>query len=108
VYLEGYEEGRGEERKSYGSPYPVKTVQLNELAINMFPLEIADGEAFVSKDFQYEENDEIPVLLGFDYNQHFNVGDSIKGSYIFKEFNFIVKGFLKPYSFVERPQFSEI
>ncbi|MEI3614839.1 hypothetical protein [Pseudogracilibacillus sp. SO30301A] len=108
VYLEGYEEGRGEERKSYGSPYPVKTVQMNGLALNMFPLEIADGESFISEDFQYKENGEIPVLLGSEYSQYFDVGDSIKGSYIFKEFNFIVKGFLKPYSFVERPQFPEI
>lgn len=108
IYLEGYEEGRAEQYINSGSPYPIKTVQLNEQALNMFPLEIKEGEMLTSRDFQYQRNGQIPVLLGSRYKQQFEIGDLIKGSYIFKDFKFMVKGFLKQNSFVERPGFSEI
>jgi|GEM_PF-4921415 len=108
IYLEGYDEGEAEEVKNYGSPYPVKTVQINEQALDMFQMDTSKGNSLSSDDFTYQEGDDVPVLLGADYQQQFDVGDSFKASYIFKDFDFVVKGFLKERSFVERPQFPEI
>jgi hypothetical protein len=108
IYLVGYEEGSSDVHKNHDGPYPIKTVQLNEKALNSFPLQIVDGQSFVSRDFQYQENGEIPILLGSDYSQYFNVGDSLKGSYIFIEFNFIIKGFLDQNAFVEDLGYPEV
>lgn len=106
-FLEGYEEGNP--RPIYNDEYTVKTVTLNEQALNLFPIQVMEGETLTSEDFDHSNAPgQIPVLLGAAYSEYFEVGDHIKADYLFQEFELEVKGFLKENQFVSSPSEPEV
>lgn len=111
-FLVGYEDGspnpvfKEEDGKLYGT---VKAVQINKQALDMFPLSLSEGTTFSSGDFYHKNKDGIiPILLGSDYADVYEVGDTFNGRHLFKEFQFEIKGFLHADSFVVKPQYAEI
>jgi hypothetical protein len=111
-FLEGYEDGTPqspiteEDGRLY---YPVKAVQMNEQAEDMFPVTVSDGTPFTAQDFYAADKEGvIPVLLGADYADLYQVGDMLQTDYLFKKFQLEVKGFVDPGSFVVRPDYPEI
>ncbi|PQP84340.1 ABC transporter [Paenibacillus sp. PCH8] len=82
-------------------PYKsIKAVQLNKQAVDMFSVSAVDGESFAENDYIGNADDRMPVLLGHEYKNFYNPGDTIKGQYLFKKFDLVVKGFLKPNSLI--------
>lgn len=111
-FLEGYEEGRpssitkGEDGKSY---HTVKAVQVNKQAFDLFPITVNKGTSFGQDDF-FNDHDRniIPILLGLDYEDVYEVGDEIEAHYLFKNYKLKVKGFIDAQSFVSSPNEPEI
>ena len=45
-------------------------------------------------DYWYKEGDQIPVILGSEYNGIYSVGDTFTHDYLYKNYNFYVYGIL--------------
>lgn len=71
----------------------IKSLQLNEQTFRFYNLSV-DGGAEPDWDAVDYAGDTIPVLLGSDYRDVYQVGDEITGLYYFKETTFKVSGFL--------------
>lgn len=91
---------RGGDKFLYSENNPgVKCFQLNQNSFNFYNLKILNGIDFSWDKVDYKTN-KIPVLLGSDYREVYNIGDSLFGNYYSKNYEFVVKGFLAPNSFV--------
>lgn len=83
-----------------GPYHAIKAIQLNKQAVDLLSIRVNDGEDFADDDYVGELENRIPVLLGHEYKNFYHLGDTIKGQYLFKEFNLDVKGFLSPNSLI--------
>lgn len=77
----------------------LKSLQLNQNAFDFYKIKLSHGENLPWENISYN-NDEIPVLLGSEYSNLYNLGDSIAGKYYFRDINMIVKGFIAPNTFI--------
>lgn len=77
----------------------IKSMQMNHDTFDFYKIKLSHGEKFAWNEIDYKSND-LPVLLGSNYNGIYEIGDSFIGKYYFKEFNMIVKGFLAPNTFI--------
>ena len=73
---------------------PFKSLQMNDHALERFDLRIASGQSFSPSDYQYNR-DKIPVILGNSYSDYYTIGDKIQLSYLFKQFDAEVIGFVE-------------
>ena len=93
----GYESGYYIINEEINNHYvtAIKTVQINEEAINQCRLSqaIDSGRIFIAEDFRYHET--VPVLLGIEYKGIYNINDKFTANYLGHDFNFKVIGFLK-------------
>ncbi|WP_129600108.1 hypothetical protein [Anaerophilus nitritogenes] len=92
----GYEQGKEyPDSKINGQTYKfIKSVQLNQQAFNFFKLDVSHGRIWTNEDFK-DQGNTIPVLLGDSYKNVYEIGDELNISYIGKEINAKVIGFLK-------------
>ncbi|MGG4203540.1 ABC transporter [Paenibacillus jamilae] len=82
-------------------PYvSIKALQINKQGLDQFSIETDEGENLTAHDFNHVGHTSIPVLLGAEYKQLYKAGDILKGKYLFKDFEFYVKGFVKKDSLV--------
>ncbi|KTD88339.1 hypothetical protein [Paenibacillus etheri] len=107
----GYEEGR--ESKTFtlfdkGPYYTSKAVQMNYHAFEKYAFELEDGIPFTMKSFSNTDNKSIPVLLGSEYKLKYKIGEIIKANYLMKDFDLIVKGFLRKNTMVFNSQLPEL
>lgn len=72
----------------------LSTIQVNNNAYNTFLNSLAKGDSFKTDDFNYENDNIIPIILGNDYLQYYDVGEIIKLNYLQKNIDFKVIGFL--------------
>lgn len=72
-----------------------EAIQISEDFFTLFPAEIAAGRSFESSDFS-DDADFIPVILGSDYRDFFDLGDTFEGYYICERRMFTVIGFTAP------------
>ncbi|GHU38430.1 hypothetical protein FACS1894105_12400 [Clostridia bacterium] len=70
----------------------IKAYRISSGFLRMFSVEMAEGRFFEKPDFTFasENRGNIPVVLGYDYQNHYAVGDEIASKYD----NFTVVGFL--------------
>lgn len=110
-FLQGYEEGNPlppAEDEDGDLYYSLKAVQLNEQAFEMFPVNLSEGTSFTAEDFHHANNPGvIPILLGADYADTYQIGDTLHVNYLFEEFHLEVQGFVESDSFVTSPQLPE-
>ena len=62
-------------------------------------LALSSGNFFSENDYKTYGFEEIPVILGNEYSQDYNIGDIFEGSYLYKNMKFKVAGFLSDASF---------
>ncbi|KHL91307.1 hypothetical protein QW71_35365 [Paenibacillus sp. IHB B 3415] len=110
-FLYAYEEGR--ESKPFtmfgnGPYYASKAVQMNSHAFEKYAVEVENGVPFEKEDFHNTDSHTIPVLLGAEYKPKYKIGDVIKANYLMKDFELIVKGFLRSNTMVFNSQFPEM
>lgn len=100
-YLLNYEDGIADESKFYYNNellYATKAIQVSPSFFTEYNITISEGQGFTEKDY-YQESNMIPVLLGSEYSDLFQVGDTFESYYITDKFQFIVKGFVSKESF---------
>lgn len=103
IFLYGYEEGHAD-----NSIYQhediifsgVKAVQLSHNALSRFNISLWRGEFF--PDANYQDGDMVPILLGYEYNGVFDIGDELEADFISKPLKFKVIGILNKDSHVMR------
>lgn len=77
----------------------VKAFEMNKQAMDYFQLSVQEGKIPNKTHFANEDTN-LPILLGASYKGKYNVGDTFKASYLFKEFDMEVVGFLEQSSYV--------
>ncbi|QNR65244.1 ABC transporter permease [Paenibacillus peoriae] len=110
-FLFGYEDGRDNPafRLNNKEPYyATKAVQMNEQAFKNYSIEVDKGTPFSTDDFVNKNNKEIPILLGSEYEEKYDIGDRITANYLMKDFTLIVKGFVQSNTLVYNSQFPEM
>lgn len=71
-------------------------IQVNENFVNFYNLHCESGKIFSQSDYS-QINSETPVVLGFNYKEHFKIGDKINDE-------FVIVGFLEKGSFYLDPK----
>lgn len=97
IFLVGYENGDvdGSVYEYEGHMrYAVKTLQVSASFFERYAIAVNEGEIFSKEDYQYQENQTVPVILGAAYQEFFELGDVIKANYLFENMQFQVIGFL--------------
>ena len=102
IFLDGYEDGEAE-RSIYDMEgqdwYRTKSLQVSDKFFSHFNIQIEKGRGFEEKDYMYHKGDEIPVVLGSEYDGEFQIGDKIKCDYLFEDVVLKVIGILKEKQF---------
>ena len=68
-----------------------EAIQVSENFFELFPMKITDGRGFEASDFEQDNN--IPVILGNGYRDAFQIGDTFEGYYVCERKIFTVIGF---------------
>lgn len=84
IHLQGYEDGFSfpSYEKQNGTYEVVKSIQINENVLSNFELSMKEGTIFKKDNFIYKIGDNIPVILGSDYQNIYQIGDLIELDYI--------------------------
>ena len=107
VFKYGYEEGMEAEDVEFGNngnnilASPIKSVQVSNNCFARFNLELHSGRHFNSNDFDYDDKKQIPVIMGYEYKDHFNIGQELECIYIAKKFQLVIIGFLEKDSYIK-------
>lgn len=80
-------------------PLNIKCFQLNQSAFCFHNLAINNGLSFVWDDIDYSTG-KIPIVLGSNYKDIYDIGDCLFGNFYSKDFKFEITGFLTPNTFV--------
>lgn len=74
---------------------PLKAIQIGKYAFNTYFNKVEDGHGFNNSDFIYESNNDIPVILGNEYKNYYNLGDIIEVNYLEQNVKLIIIGFFE-------------
>lgn len=77
-----------------GKLYPVVAIQISPNCFDLFDIAVAQGRKFSVEDMNYFEGTTLPVLVGSDYAEYVDLGDTFSGYYLLKEFSFCVVGIM--------------
>ena len=70
-----------------------EAIQVSDRFFTLFPLKICVGRSFEPSDFDCQNAETIPVILGDAYRESFHLGDTFEGYYICERSSFTVVGF---------------
>lgn len=70
-----------------------EAIQVSENFFTLFPLKICEGRSFEPSDFNYGNDETIPVIMGNAYRSSFCLGDTFEAYYILERRSFTVIGF---------------
>lgn len=73
----------------------LNSIEVNFNSYNYFLDYIDEGRGFCEADFEYNEGEKVPVILGNDYKSFYSIGDVIKLNYLEKDFEYKVIGFFE-------------
>ena len=79
--------------------YDVKALYVSQSFFEKNQIAVAEGRSFMEADYSMEPDEVIPVLLGSDYREIFQIGDCFSGQYFTQDSQFEVIGFLEEDSF---------
>lgn len=91
-FFDGYEKGNYYDDEFGNRYYPFYNCTINLTTQNYYNFKVTEGRLFNSEDFKY--GDTIPVILGYDYKDYYNIGDVFTGNYLKCYFNYEVIGIL--------------
>jgi len=113
TFIYGYEDGVAPEvvnqktklngNDTYFSP--IKAIQIGDIAVKYLKLQdkLSSGQLFEDEDYNFNKNNEINVILGYEYSKAYKIGDSFEITYITvpikcKVIGFLEKNTLLPYN----------
>jgi len=101
IFLSGYERGHPQptaEIEVDGKNIEIsghKALHLSENVFNDFNIKLESGRMFTSKDFVYEKDSILPILLGSSYKGIYKIGDLIDTYNVYGNIKCEVVGFLQ-------------
>lgn len=96
TFLDGYEDGYADKDSEY---LGVKGYLIGKYFKDVENVEMESGRYFLDDEFKYSESRGLPVILGADYKEFYNIGDYFELDYCGK-INVYVIGFLKDDAFI--------
>lgn len=72
----------------------VEGLMLDQISLDLYSLDVSDGELFSDEDFVQTDN-KLPLLLGSDFKDYYSIGDTIPLLHYGEEWIGVIKGFLK-------------
>lgn len=95
IFACGYEDGEPEyyEDDDGTIKYAIKNVTIGKNTQDYYDFKVTDGRLFNDDDF--EDNQIIPVILGAEYKDYYEVGDRFSAEYLFEPKDYEVIGFLE-------------
>lgn len=96
IFYEGYDEGfePNKIKLNTDSYVAIKSIQMNQNAFDFNKLNIELGRAFNTKDFEYNNDNLVPIILGQDYINKFKINDILEMNFLEKDLKGKVIGFL--------------
>lgn len=103
VNLSGYEEGDYERSKNRIIPSAdgseeiyssVNCFWIGSNIIDYFDIRLSEGAAFEEEDYIWREEKPVKILLGAEYKDNYNVGDTVQLNIIIAQTEAVVVGFL--------------
>lgn len=88
------------------SEYIVNCYQMNAVAIKGSPMKLHSGRWFNEDEYVVTNN--IPVIVGNNYKEHLNLGDSLPIKYLNKDFKATVVGILEEQSYTARDEYTPL
>lgn len=70
-------------------------VQISQNVQTDFKLSVSQGRLLNDEDFHLARNEQIPVLMGYNYASIYQLGDTFQANYLFSDFSFVIVGFLE-------------
>lgn len=77
----------------------IKSIQINETAFCYYDLKTENGTNVNWDSINYEDN-QIPVFLGAEYKDIYNIGDVLAGNFYSRDFEFYIVDFLEKNSLI--------
>lgn len=71
----------------------IKSLQINRTGYEFYGLQVICGNEIDWDGINY--NDDVPILLGYNYKKIYDIGDIIKVKFYFRQLNLRVEGFLE-------------
>ncbi|MGN0482997.1 MAG: hypothetical protein ACI4HI_05540 [Lachnospiraceae bacterium] len=97
-FIEGGEESRNEHDPGIGTHTPLYSIQIDRQTADsvLFKELLKKGMMFSKNDYKFHSlNQEIPLIMGSNYEKKFKLGDTFSFSYLQQNFTGRVTGFLK-------------
>lgn len=79
-----------------------ESIQISNNVISDFALKIDSGREFCQEDFISEKGEPIPVILGNNLKDSYNLNDEFLAQYLYEDYLFRVIGFLSPGAEIQR------
>ncbi|MGS0764881.1 hypothetical protein [Syntrophomonas curvata] len=103
-FIKGYEDGRADLNKPVdisGNLYSsVKGMQFSELVFTTFEPSLQSGRYFLSSEYNYREDQPIPLILGSEYQEIYSLGDQLNIYFLGLHSRARVVGFFNKDSYV--------
>ncbi|QOR34676.1 hypothetical protein IMX26_14555 [Clostridium sp. 'deep sea'] len=81
------------------APLYIKSIQVNKDLFDFYKIKLTTGDGIDWNDINFNSH-ELPILLGSNYKGVYKLGDKLTGKFLFKNFNFVIKGFIAPNTFI--------
>lgn len=78
----------------------INCVQLGRNTMELFNIQVSDGELFAEQDYVYRRNEVIPVLLGDQFAGVYEIGDIFQADYQGELYKFSPIGFIAQSSYI--------
>lgn len=100
--LAGYEIGNADNSKVIRNEETysrVKALYVSNKFFNVNPIKLKEGRFFINDDYYKKIEENIPIILGSDYEGTYKIGDIVSGTYFLEKCNYEVIGILDLDSF---------
>jgi len=95
-----YYHGYGTRPTEFINDNEYSSVQVNDVSLNRSAIDLTKGRFFNEEEYLYEDGKQLPVLIGADLKPYFDIGDEVNISYLGREMDYAVVGFLDEDSYI--------
>ncbi len=93
-------EGYGQRPIEYLVNNSYNSIQINAVVLEHSAINLIDGRVFNEDEYSYEAGKTLPVLIGYELKEFFNLNDSLLIGYLGKQIQYEVVGFLEKDSYM--------
>lgn len=95
-----YYHGYGTRPMEFINDNEYSSIQVNDVSLHRSAIDLTEGRFFNEEEYLYEDEKQLPVLIGADFKSYLDIGDEINISYLNREIDFVVVGILDEDSYI--------